>query len=175
MKSDLSDRIGKIRVLLCDVDGVLTDGGIILDDHGIETKRFDVKDGHGIKMLQRAGIGVALLTGRISPVVAYRAAELNITDVIQGATDKKAAYNDLKVQIGRCDEEIAYIGDDVVDLPILRQVGVAIAVRDAVDEVKAIADYVTSRSGGSGAVREVAELILKTQQHWELLMERYQA
>ena len=102
-------------------------------------------------------------------------AELNITDVIQGAKDKKAAYGDLKAQIGRRDEEIAYIGDDVVDLPILRQVGVAIAVRDAVEEVKAIADYVTSRSGGAGAVREVAELILKTQHHWELLMERYQA
>jgi 3-deoxy-D-manno-octulosonate 8-phosphate phosphatase (KDO 8-P phosphatase) len=173
MKSELIERIRQIKLLLSDVDGVLTDGGIIIDDHGLETKRFNVKDGHGIKLLQRAGIEVALLTGRTSKVVSHRAAELHITNIIQGAKDKKTAYRGLKEQTGYADEEIAYVGDDVVDIPILRQVGVAIAVEDAVDEVKAVADYVTSRPGGQGAIREVAECILKTQNHWDRLMERY--
>lgn len=173
MEPELIERIRKIKLLLSDVDGVLTDGGIIIDDNGIETKRFNVKDGHGIKLLQRAGIEVALLTGRMSKVVSYRAAELNITNVVQGAKDKKTAYKALREQTGFADEEIAYVGDDIVDIPILRRVGVAIAVEDAVDEVKAVADYVTSCSGGQGAIREVAECILKTQDHWERLMERY--
>jgi 3-deoxy-D-manno-octulosonate 8-phosphate phosphatase (KDO 8-P phosphatase) len=174
METGLTEKIRKITLLLSDVDGVLTDGGIIIDDNGIETKRFNVKDEHGIKLLQRAGIEVVLLTGRTSKVVSHRAAELNITKIIQGAKDKKAAYTLLKEQTGYTDEEIIYVGDDVVDIPILKQVGVAIAVNDAVDEVKAIVDYVTSRPGGQGAIREVAELILKTQNHWTRLMERYQ-
>lgn len=173
-QADLIARICNIRWLLSDVDGVLTDGGIFLDNQGIETKRFDVKDGHGIKLLQRAGIQVALLTGRTSNVVVQRAHELKITEIFQGVNDKKLAYVTFKTRIGLTDQDIAYIGDDVVDIPILRQVGVAFAVHDAVDEVKAVADSVTSRPGGHGAVREVAELILKTQQHWETLMMRYQ-
>jgi 3-deoxy-D-manno-octulosonate 8-phosphate phosphatase (KDO 8-P phosphatase) len=173
MEAGLTERICKITLLLSDVDGVLTDGGIIIDDNGLETKRFNVKDGHGIKLLQRAGIQVALLTGRTSKVVSHRAAELNITVIIQGAKDKKAAYTALKEQTGYSDEEIAYVGDDVVDIPILKRVGVAIAVEDAVDEVKAVVDYVTSRPGGQGAIREVAELILRAQNHWNRLMERY--
>lgn len=171
---DLVARIRQIRWVISDVDGVLTDGGIILDSHGIETKRFDVKDGHGIKLLQRAGIQVALITGRTSEVVALRASELHISEIVQGANDKKLAYVALKSRLGLTDRDIAYIGDDVVDLPILKQAGVAFAVRDAVHEVKAIADFVTARPGGYGAVREVAELILKTQQHWETLMSYYQ-
>ena len=173
MEPGLTEQIRKIKLLLSDVDGVLTDGGIIIDDHGLETKRFNVKDGYGIKLLQRAGIEVALLTGRTSKVVSHRAAELDITNVVQGAKDKKAAYRTLREQTGYADEEIAYVGDDIVDIPILRRVGVAIAVEDAVDEVKAIADYVTSCSGGQGAIREVAEVILKTQSHWDRLMKRY--
>jgi 3-deoxy-D-manno-octulosonate 8-phosphate phosphatase (KDO 8-P phosphatase) len=173
MEPELIERIRKIKLLLSDVDGVLTDGGIIIDDNGIEIKRFNVKDGHGIKLLQQAGIEVALLTGRMSKVVSHRATELNITNIIQGAKDKKAAYRTLREQTGYVDEEIAYVGDDIVDIPILRRVGVAIAVKDAVDEVKAVADYVTSCSGGQGAIREVAECILKMQNHWERLMERY--
>jgi 3-deoxy-D-manno-octulosonate 8-phosphate phosphatase (KDO 8-P phosphatase) len=174
MSADLAARIRNIRWLLSDVDGVLTDGGIILDDQGIETKRFDVKDGHGIKLLQRAGIHVALITGRTSAVVAHRASELNIREVVQGAKEKNLAYETLKSRLGLSDQEIAYIGDDVVDISILKHVGVAFAVHDAVAEVKTIADYVTGRPGGYGAVREIAELILKTQQHWETLMARYQ-
>ena len=173
METELIERIYKIRLLLSDVDGVLTDGGIIIDDNGIETKQFNVKDGHGIKLLQRAGIKVALLTGRTSKVVSHRAAELNITDIVQGAKDKKVAYAALKAQTGYTDEEIAYVGDDVVDIPILKRVGISIAVKDAVNEVKAVVDYVTSCPGGRGAIREVAELVLKTQNHWDRLIERY--
>jgi 3-deoxy-D-manno-octulosonate 8-phosphate phosphatase (KDO 8-P phosphatase) len=173
MDKDLAGRIGRIKLLICDVDGVLTDGGIIIDSNGVETKRFDVKDGHGLKLLQRAGIHVALLTGRESQVVSYRAEELGITEVIQGAKDKRKAYDVLKERTGFQDENIAYVGDDVVDIPVLRQVGVAIAVRDAVDEVKASAHYVTSCSGGKGAIREIVQLILKTQNLWERVLERY--
>ncbi len=173
MDKDLAERIGKIKLLICDVDGVLTDGGITLDANGVETKRFDVKDGHGLKLLQRVGIQVALLTGRTSQVVSYRAKELHITEVIQGAKNKKKAYHVLKERTGCQDEHIAYVGDDVVDIPVLRKVGVAIAVGDAVDEVKAIAHYVTSRTGGHGAIREIVQLILKTQNLWERVLERY--
>jgi 3-deoxy-D-manno-octulosonate 8-phosphate phosphatase (KDO 8-P phosphatase) len=173
MDSMLTESIRKVKLLLCDVDGVLTDGGIILDDNGIETKRFDVKDGHGLTLLRQAGIQVALLTGRISQVVSRRADELNITEVIQGARDKKKAYQDLKNRTGFQNEEIAYVGDDVVDIPILQQVGVAIAVQDAVEEVKAVVHYVTSCPGGKGAIREVVELLLKTQNQWDNVLERY--
>lgn len=171
--NELAERIAKIRLLICDVDGVLTDGGIIIDACGIETKRFDVKDGHGLKLLQRAGIQVALLTGRTSQVVSHRAKELHITEVIQGAKQKKEAYNVLKERTGYQDEEIAYIGDDVVDIPVLRHVGVAFAVQDAVDEVKAVSHYVASLPGGKGAVREIVQLILQTQKLWDSVMERY--
>lgn len=170
---ELTERIHKIMLLLADVDGVLTDGRIIIDGNGNETKQFDVKDEHGIKLLQRAGIHVGFLTGRMSEVVAFRAEELQIAHLIQGAKDKKKAYEVLKQQTGYSDDEIAYVGDDVVDIPILRRVGVAIAVQDAVDEVKSVVHYVTLRPGGRGAIREVAQLILKTQNHWDHLMERY--
>ena len=170
---DLSDRLLKIKLLILDVDGVLTDGSLLFDAAGQEIKQFDVKDGHGIILLQRAGIPVALLTGRCSTIVERRAAELKILHVMQGVADKSAAYETLKGHIGLEDEDIAYVGDDVVDLPVLRQVGCAIAVHDAVTEVKAVAQYITSHPGGKGAVREVAELILKTQNHWEHLMQRY--
>jgi 3-deoxy-D-manno-octulosonate 8-phosphate phosphatase (KDO 8-P phosphatase) len=173
MDKPLTERINRIKLFMCDVDGVLTDGGIILDSNGIETKRFDVKDGHGLKLLQRAGIEVALLTGRESRVVSYRAEELQIAEVIQGAKNKADAYESLKIRTGYQDEEIAYVGDDVVDIPVLRQVGLALAVQDAVDEVRAIAHYVSSLPGGKGAVREIIQLILKTQNLWEGVLERY--
>ncbi len=170
---ELAERITKIQFLICDVDGVLTDGGIVLDDNGVETKRFDVKDGHGLKLLQRAGIRVALLTGRTSQVVSLRAKELYITEVIQGAKHKKEAYHALQERTGYQDEEIAYVGDDVGDLPVLRRVGVAFTVQDAVDDVKAMVHYVASRPGGKGAVREIVQFILQTQERWDAVMERY--
>lgn len=173
MDKPLTERMSRIKLFICDVDGVLTDGGIILDSNGVETKRFDVKDGHGLKLLQRAGIQVALLTGRESQIVSYRADELQITEVIQGAKNKAEAYETLKARTGCQDAEIAYVGDDVVDIPVLRQVGLALAVEDAVDEVRAIAHYISSLPGGKGAVREIVQLILKTQNLWEGVLERY--
>jgi 3-deoxy-D-manno-octulosonate 8-phosphate phosphatase (KDO 8-P phosphatase) len=150
----------KIKLLLLDVDGVLTDGGIYIDDRGVETKRFDVRDGQGITLLQRAGIRVGIITGRSSKVVRYRARELGVGIVYQQVADKAEVYEKIKRKAGLDDSEIAYIGDDFGDLPVLRRVGFAIAVRDSWAALKPEVDYVTRAGGGRGAVREVAELLL---------------
>ncbi len=168
-------RCAKIRLLLLDVDGVLTDGRIILDDNGMQTKTFHVRDGHGLKLLQRAGIEVGIITGRTSQVVEHRAKELGIKYVFQGALDKLVPYQQLISDLGIKDEEVAYIGDDVVDLPILRRVGLAATVADGVDEVRCRVDYVATRPGGYGAVREVCDLILKQSGRWDEVMARYAA
>lgn len=165
--------LGDIRLLLLDVDGVLTDGRIIYDHHGVETKAFDVKDGHGIKMIQRAGIEVGIITGRTSAVVEVRARELGITIVQQGALDKLIPYQQILAERRLSDAQVAYVGDDVVDLPILRRVGFAATVADAIDEVKPLVDYVARRRGGRGAVREVCDLLLKGTGAWEHITARY--
>ncbi|MGE5303225.1 MAG: KdsC family phosphatase [Alphaproteobacteria bacterium] len=153
----------KIKLLLLDVDGVLTDGGIYIDNRGVETKRFDVRDGQGITLLQRAGIEVGFITGRFSEVVRFRAKELGVRIVYQKVQKKLEAYQRIKQKSRLEDESIAYIGDDVADIAVLRQTGLAVAVRDAWAEVKRHADYVTEADGGRGAVREVSELLLKAQ------------
>lgn len=164
-------RISPVRLLLLDVDGVLSDGRIVYDAHGTEIKTFDVKDGHGIKMLQKAGIIVGIVSGRTSRVVNVRAKELGIDILYQGISDKTLPYNEITEQLGLRDEEIAYIGDDVVDLPILRRVGFAVATADAVDDIRPYVHYVTNRYGGRGAVREVCDLILKVKGEWQAVME----
>jgi len=169
MLNDLS----KIKLLLLDVDGVLTDGRIIYDHHGVETKAFDVKDGHGIKMIQRAEIEVGIITGRTSEVVNVRAHELGIKIVYQGAKNKLVPYREILATRGLTDEQIAYVGDDIVDLPILQRVGFSAAVADALDDIKPLVDYVTRRPGGRGAVREVCDLILKNSGRWGELSKRY--
>lgn len=169
MLNDLS----KIKLLLLDVDGVLTDGRIIYDHHGVETKAFDVKDGHGIKMLQRAGIEVGIITGRTSEVVNVRARELGIEIVYQGAKNKLAPYREILATSGLSDEQIAYVGDDIVDLPILQRVGFSVVVADALEDIKPLVDYITRRPGGRGAVREVCDLILKHSGRWKELTNRY--
>lgn len=169
----MQERLQKIRLLLLDVDGVMTDGRIIYDDQGGETKAFDVKDGHGIKLLQRAGIRVGIITGRQSAVVDRRAMELGIELVYQGAKDKLAPYREILQKTGLDDEQVAYVGDDLPDLPILRRVGFAATVADAVDEVKPYAHYVTRRAGGCGAVREICDLLLKESGRWENVATRY--
>lgn len=169
MLKDLSE----IKLLLLDVDGVLTDGRIVYDHHGVEIKAFDVKDGHGIKMVQRAGIEVGIITGRTSEVVNVRARELGISIVHQGAKDKLLPYLQVLVGRGLVDEQVAYVGDDIVDLPILRRVGFAVAVADAVDDVKPLVDYVARRPGGRGAVREVCDLLLKNSGAWSEITARY--
>ncbi len=169
----MQERLRPISLLLLDVDGVLTDGRIVYDNHGAETKAFDVKDGHGIKLLQRAGIHVGIITGRQSRVVEVRAAELGITTVYQGVKDKLVPYLEILGERGLTDEQVAYMGDDVVDLPVLQRVGFAAAVADAVDDIKPLVHYVCGRRGGRGAVREVCDLILKEGGHWSEVTSRY--
>jgi len=167
-------RIAKgIRLLVLDVDGVLTDGGIILDNQGNELKSFHVRDGHGIKMLIHSGIHVAIITGRSSKVVVLRAKELGITDVLQKCHDKRTAYKGLLEKYSLDDREVAYIGDDIVDLPLLKRAGLPVAVADAVDEVKSSAVFVTENRGGRGAVREVIEFILKAKGLWKEILNGY--
>ena len=154
---------GNIKMLILDVDGVLTDGAIILDNEGNEYKSFNVRDGHGIKMLIHAGIHVAIITGRHSKVVERRAHELGITEVFQKCHDKRIAYKKLVEQYALKDSEVAYVGDDIVDAPIMAMSGLPIAVADATEDTKEYALLVTKSRGGRGAVREVTDFILKSQ------------
>jgi 3-deoxy-D-manno-octulosonate 8-phosphate phosphatase (KDO 8-P phosphatase) len=169
----MKNRLGKIRLLLLDVDGVLTDGRITYDTQGREHKSFDVKDGHGLKLLQRAGLAVGIITGRRSSIVELRSRELGIDIVVQGAKSKLEPYERILQQHGLRDEEVAYVGDDLVDLPILQRVGFAVTVADGVEDLKSLVHYVTVRSGGRGAVREVCDLLLKESGRWEQVMSRY--
>lgn len=169
MGTDLSG----IRLLLLDVDGVMTDGRIIYDDQGHELKAFDVKDGHGLKLVQRAGLKVGIITGRQSPVVDQRAAELGIDLVYQGAKDKLVPFREILSQLQLSPRQVAYVGDDLVDLPVLLQVGFSATVADAIDDVKARVDLVTERPGGHGAVREICDFLLKACGRWEEVTQRY--
>ncbi|HPL62343.1 MAG: HAD-IIIA family hydrolase [Syntrophales bacterium] len=166
-------RILLIRHVIFDVDGVLTDGRIVYDDDGRELKFFDVKDGHGIKMLMRAGIGVVFLTGRTSRVVEFRARDLGVTDVFQGAKDKTAVFDKILESRGIPAGHVACVGDDITDIPLMRKAGFAFAVADAMPLARRSADYVTRRSGGRGAAREICELILKQQGKWNEVVSRY--
>jgi 3-deoxy-D-manno-octulosonate 8-phosphate phosphatase (KDO 8-P phosphatase) len=172
-EKDLFDIGRRIKMLILDVDGVLTDGGIILDNEGNELKAFHVRDGHGLKMLTRTGTKVALITGRYSKVVERRAHELGIIEVYQRCHIKSVAYEHLIEKFGITDKEVAYIGDDIVDLPILKRVGLPVAVADATDETKAAAVHITRCEGGRGAVREICELILKAKGKWTELLDEY--
>ncbi len=160
---DILERAQKIRLVIFDVDGVLTDGRLILDDRGTEYKAFHSRDGHGMKMLQETGVRIGIITGRSSEVVTHRMASLGIEHVYQGQKDKLVAYADLKTKLALHAEQIAYVGDDVVDLPVMRQVGLAIAVADAHTWVKKHAHWQTSQPGGHGAARDACELIMEAQ------------
>ncbi len=144
-----------------------------MNHEGEEIKRFDVRDGHGIRLLMSAGVQVGLVTGRSSRVVTHRARDLGIRMVYQKAFNKLEAYQKIKKKTGLSDPEIAYVGDDIVDLPILRRVGLAMAVKDAEESVRGKVDYVTKQRGGRGAVREVVELLLRAQGRWEQLLKKY--
>lgn len=169
----LRSRILPVRLLIFDVDGVLTDGRLLYHDDGSEGKAFDVQDGHGIKLVQAAGIEVALITGRYSRAVEHRAAGLSITKVYQSAIHKLDAYDRLLAETGVADREVAYVGDDLIDVPVMRRVGWAVAVPNAVSHVLPFAHYVTRARGGAGACREVCELLLHVQGHWEKVTSRY--
>lgn len=169
----MEERLKKIRLLLLDVDGVMTDGRIIFDSNGVESKFFNVKDGHGIKMLQRAGIEVGIISGRESKVVANRATELGIERVFQKATDKLSPYLRILADTGYSDDEVAFVGDDLIDIPVLKRVGFAAAPADAVGEVLPFVHFVTRNPGGFGAVREISDMLLRAQGKWEELTLRY--
>ncbi|MBI2821866.1 MAG: HAD-IIIA family hydrolase [Acidobacteria bacterium] len=166
-------RLKPIRLLLLDVDGVLTDGRYYLTGQGDERKGFSSLDGHGIRMAQRAGLQVGLLTGRISESVARYAEALDIRIVIQRSYQKEADYDKILREQNLRDVEVAYVGDDVVDLPVLRRCGFSIATPDAAPWIQTQACYVTRKRGGEGAVREVIDLLLKAQDKWDEAMQRY--
>jgi len=163
----------KIELLVLDVDGVLTDGNIIINADGSESKSFSLLDGHGIRMWRRAGLKVAFLSGRETEATKYRAEQLKVDYCLQGCHFKLPALKKLLEETRLSPEKVACVGDDLLDLPVIKYVGFGAAVANAVDEVKNIADFVTERRGGCGAVREVIEYILKNTGKWQNLMERY--
>ncbi|MBT0654713.1 KdsC family phosphatase [Geomobilimonas luticola] len=169
----MEERLKKIKLLLLDIDGVMTDGRIIFDSNGVESKFFNVKDGHGIKMLQRAGIEVGIISGRESIVVTNRAVELGIDRVFQKSLDKLTPYLRILDDTGLADEQVAFMGDDIIDIPVMRRVGFAAAPADAVEDVFPYAHFVARNRGGWGAVREICDLILKQQGAWESVTARY--
>ncbi len=163
----------KIKLILSDVDGVLTDGGITFDNNGIESKTFHIKDGLGIKMWQRAGFRFGILTARTSHIVKVRSAELGIDIVRQGFESKLPTAETLAKSMNLGLEEVCYIGDDLTDLPVIRAVGLGVAVADAVGELLESADLVTDTAGGQGAVRELIETILRSTGRWDDLVQQY--
>ena len=169
------ERSRDIELILSDVDGVLTDGGIIYDNQGIETKRFHVRDGLGIKLWRRAGYRFGLLTPRTSHIVKLRATELGADVLRQGFEDKLPVANQVFQELGVQPNQVCYIGDDFPDLPVMQTVGLSVAVAGAPEEIAAHAHYVTRLDGGSGAVRETIELILKAKGQWDDLVRKYAA
>jgi 3-deoxy-D-manno-octulosonate 8-phosphate phosphatase (KDO 8-P phosphatase) len=173
MRKKSGTNFADIKLLVMDVDGVLTDGTVMINSDGNEGKLFNLQDGHGIRMWQRAGLKVAFLSGRFSQATELRAKQLEIDYCVQDCFEKLPEFKKLLEKTGFSVEETAYIGDDLLDLPVISCAGFGAAVTNAVDEVKQTADYVTTHSGGTGAVREVIEYILKKSGRWQELIERY--
>jgi YrbI family 3-deoxy-D-manno-octulosonate 8-phosphate phosphatase len=169
----LDDRCRKIELVLSDVDGVLTSGGIVFDNQGIETKEFHIRDGLGIRLWQRAGFRFGILTARTSHIVRLRAVELGIEIVRQGFEDKLPATQQIIEQHGLQLDQVCYIGDDLTDLPVMRRVGLGVAVADAAPDVRTYAHLVTELGGGKGAVRELIEILLKAKNRWDDLIRKY--
>jgi 3-deoxy-D-manno-octulosonate 8-phosphate phosphatase (KDO 8-P phosphatase) len=165
--------LADIELLAMDVDGVLTDGTLIINGDGSESKSFNTLDGHGIRLWHRAGLKVALLSGRVSPPTRRRAEQLQIQYVYEDCHYKLPVFEKLVQQLGLSPDKTAFIGDDLPDLPVIRYAGFGVAVANAVAQIKQHADYVTTRAGGKGAVREVIEYILKRSGKWDDLMKRY--
>jgi YrbI family 3-deoxy-D-manno-octulosonate 8-phosphate phosphatase len=162
-----------IRLILSDVDGVLTDGGIVIDNQGVESKQFHVRDGQGIRLWHKAGYRFGLITLRSSQIVKIRVAELGIEIIRQGIEHKLEAMQEIIADLRLTPKQVCYIGDDLPDLPLVRSVGLGVAVADACPELCQAAKYVTTLHGGRGAVRETIELILKAQRRWEDLIQTY--
>ena len=171
--AEIERRASRIKLLLMDCDGVLTDGRITLLENGDEEKSFHTRDGHGLVLLHRAGLYSGIISGRTSSLVERRARELGMHYVRQGTWDKIKDFEELLSEAGLVDNEVAFIGDDVTDIPLMQRAELAVAVADATAETLSAAHYVTHLPGGFGAVREVAELILKAQGRWSELMRKY--
>jgi 3-deoxy-D-manno-octulosonate 8-phosphate phosphatase (KDO 8-P phosphatase) len=165
-QASLEQRASGVRMLVFDVDGVLTDGSLFYDNQGQEYKAFNSRDGHGIKMLRASGVEIGIITGRTSQIVLHRARNLGITHIYQGAEDKLEALQALLQTTGLTAQQVAYMGDDVVDLPVLNRCALAITVPDAPDEVKTRCHVVTRAGAGRGAAREACELIMRAQGTW---------
>jgi len=161
----MEEKAKRIRLLVLDVDGVMTDGSILIDEHGKETKRFHVRDGLGLKLLMEAGIDVVIISGRKSEAVEHRAKDLGIREVYQGVKDKGPLFTELIQRKKLRGEQVCCMGDDLPDLPLFSQAGSSIAVSDAAVEVRDAADFITKNRGGDGAVREACELILKAKKN----------
>ena len=169
----IMEALKQIKVLVCDSDGVLTDGSIFVSDDGIEHRRFHVRDGLGMKLAQKAGLRIGVISGRSTRSATLRLAGLEVDFVMQGISDKGAALESLSRQAGVSLSQIAYLGDDIIDLPALKRCGFPVAVNDAVAEVKAVAAYTTQAVGGRGAVRETIELILRAQGRWDEIVRSF--
>ena len=173
ISAEALDRARQVKLIIFDVDGVLTNGGLHIGERGELFKSFHCRDGFGITLAQSCGIKTAIITGRTSAITSYRAGELKINFVMQGQMNKRNAYKKIKAHFDLADEEICYVADDVVDLPVFVQVGFRAAVGDAVPEVIERAHFVSNNFGGHGAVREVVEFILKAKGLWQEIIERY--
>lgn len=171
-ESEIDALLDPIELIVLDVDGVLTDGAIVVDDNGVELKHFHVRDGSGISLWRKSGKRVAILSGRRAACVEIRAKELGISPVVQGEPRKLAPFLELIGAMGLQPRQVCYMGDDLPDVPILRVAGLAACPSDAVDEVRAVAHVVTAAGGGKGAVREVVERLLKRQGLWEAAVAR---
>lgn len=169
----LEQQFEKVEVILSDVDGVFTDGGLMFDNQGIESKKFHVRDGLGVKLWQNAGHQFGLITARTSHIVKMRAQELGVNIVRQGFENKLPVAQELIAELGVTPEQVCYVGDDLADLALIQYVGVGVAVADAVEEVRTEADWVTKREGGKGAIRELIETVLKAQKRWNDIVRRY--
>lgn len=166
----IEEKAKKIKLLLLDVDGVMTDGRIIYDNFGDEFKVFDVQDGYGLVLWHRAGLKSAIVTAKKTKIVARRAKECRVTKVFQNARDKGVAYEKILKTFKVADNEVCFMGDDLVDIPIMKRAGLAVAVPYSREEVKSLAHYITKSQNGRGAVREVIELILKSQDKFPALV-----
>lgn len=172
---DILEKASRIKLVIFDVDGVLTDGSLFLGDDGQEYKAFNSKDGFGMRLLQDSGIDIGIITGRESTLVRLRMEELGITQIMQGRREKGPALDEMMEITGLTLDQIAYVGDDVVDLPIMSRVGLSIAVQDARPVVKKHAHWITESVGGRGAGRDVCELILEAHGKWDDIIKRYLA
>lgn len=169
----LNERIHKIKLVILDNDGVMTDGRIVYGDYGDELKFFDVQDGFGVVLLGRAGLHTAIISAKKSRINARRVKELAVDKIYQNAFDKLATFEKALKKFKVQPNEVCYVGDDLIDLPVMKRAGFSVAVANAVDEVKKVAHYCTEKSGGRGAVREVTDMILKSQGRWTEVTERY--